>query len=133
MSPSPSFPWLQPNPDALLDEVVSEIGPEEHAVARETIALTFLAVLQSLPPRQRAVLLARDVYQWSAKETAAMLDTSVAAVNSALQRARSIMRKAEAGGSTVDTTREERELLDRFMAVHERGDAAGSSAWPLAT
>ena len=118
------LPWLQPYPDALLDEIAHDMGPEERAVGRETIALTFLAMLQSLPPRQRAVLLARDVYHWSAKEAAAMLDTSVEAANSALQRARSIMRAVETSGSNSASSREERELLERFVDVHERGDAS---------
>ena len=118
------LPWLQPYPDALLDEAASETGPEERVVERETIALTFLAMLQSLPPRQRAVLLARDVYNWSAKEAAAMLDTSLAAANSALQRARAVMRTTETLEPASTTSREERELLERFVAVHERGDAS---------
>lgn len=118
------LPWLQPYPDALLDEIATDMGPEERAVGRETIALTFLAMLQSLPPRQRAVLLARDVYHWSAKEAAEMLDTSVAAANSALQRARSVMRTAATVQPTSTTNREERELLERFVAVHESGDAS---------
>jgi RNA polymerase sigma-70 factor (TIGR02960 family) len=76
-------PWIQPYADSLLDDTV----------ARETIELAFLAVIQLLPPRQRAVVIARDVMGWSAAETSELLDTSVAAVNSALQRAHATLRR----------------------------------------
>ena len=87
-------PWLQPYPDALLDEVApSDDQPDAVVVERETIELTFLAAMQVLPPRQRAALVARDVLGWPAIETANLLDTSVAAANSALQRARATMQE----------------------------------------
>ena len=87
-------PWLQPYPDRLLDEVApSDAEPDAVVVARETIELTFLAVIQLLPPQQRAVLILRDVLDWSAAEAAALLDTTVAAANSALQRARATLRE----------------------------------------
>jgi len=87
-------PWLQPYPDRLLDELApSDTQPDAVVVARETIGLTYLAVIQLLPPRQRAVLILRDVLDWSAAETAAMLEMSVAAANSALQRARATLRR----------------------------------------
>jgi predicted RNA polymerase sigma factor len=77
-------PWLQPFPDHLLDEVApSEEQPEAVVVARETIELTYIALIQLLPPRQRAALILRDVLGWSAAETAAVLDASVAAANAA--------------------------------------------------
>src|SRR5215204_5414285 len=73
-------PWLQPYPDRLLDEIAPpEDEPDAVVVARETIALAYVAVIQLLPPRQRAVLILRDVLEWSAKETADMLGISVAA------------------------------------------------------
>ena len=126
-------PWLQPYPDALLDEMApSDEQPDAVVVERETIELTFLAAMQVLPPRQRAALVARDVLGWPASETATLLDTSVAAANSALQRARATMqehlpaRRAEwSAGAPTD---EERALLDRFIDAHERCDAAAAIA-----
>jgi RNA polymerase sigma-70 factor (ECF subfamily) len=110
---SPSdLPWLQPYPDRLLDEEIIE---------RETIELAFLAVIQLLPPRQRAVLIMRDVLDWPAEQTAEQLDLSVAAVNSALQRARATVRD-KLPESTRDASETERELLDGFIDAHERGD-----------
>jgi RNA polymerase sigma-70 factor, ECF subfamily len=122
--------WLQPYPDELLDGVAAgEDEPETQVVARETIELAFIAAIQVLPPRQRAVLIARDVLGWSAAESAALLDISVAAANSALQRARATLQRhlprhrleweADTGQS-----REERELLRRYMEATDRGDAA---------
>jgi RNA polymerase sigma-70 factor, ECF subfamily len=82
--PVAEVPWLQPYPDQLLDGVApSDEEPEAEVVARETIELAFIAAIQLLPPRQRVVLIAGDVLGWSAAESAALLDVSVAAVNSA--------------------------------------------------
>jgi RNA polymerase sigma-70 factor (TIGR02960 family) len=124
-------PWLQPYPDALLDEIPSsEEGPDAVVVARETIELAFLAVIQLLPPRQRAAVILRDVLGWSAAETAAVLEISVPAANSALQRARaSLDEKAPARDvAAAEPTEEERALLAGFIDAHERGDAAASLA-----
>jgi len=87
-------PWLQPYPDRLLDEAAAS-GDEPGAavIERETIELAFVAALQVLPPRQRAALIARDVLGWPASQTAVLLEMSVAAANSALQRARATMRE----------------------------------------
>ena len=86
------IPWLQPYPDRLLDEVAPRVDePDAVVVARETIELGFLALIQILPARQRAVLILRDVLEFSAQETADALETSVASVNSALQRARATL------------------------------------------
>jgi RNA polymerase sigma-70 factor (TIGR02960 family) len=126
-------PWLQPYPDRLLDEVAPrEDEPDAVVVARETIELTFIAVIQTLPPRQRAVLILRDVLEWSARETAALLEMSVAAANSALQRARQTVQELlpskRLERSAADLTEQERGLLQGFIDAHERGDAAAAAA-----
>lgn len=123
------IPWLQPYPDRMLDHATPETDdPAVRAVSRETIALGFLTALQALPPRQRAVLIARDVHGWSAHDAAQMLDTTVPAANSALQRARATMRQYELAGSTSGSTVEEQQLLDRFVHAHEAGDAEAAIA-----
>src|SRR3954447_10243485 len=125
------MPWLQPYPDRLLDEVApTNEEPDAQLVARETIELAFLAVIQLLPPRQRAVLIMRDVLEWSAQETADALDTSVASVNSALQRAKATLREQPEqrfAQRTTEPTPEELELLHRFIDAHERSDFAGQA------
>ncbi len=112
----------------MLDEVApSDEQPDAVVVERETIELAFLAAMQVLPPKQRAALIARDVLGWPAVETASMLDTSVAAANSALQRARATMQEHlpshRSEWSAPEPSSEERALLDRFIDAHERGDA----------
>jgi len=124
-------PWLQPYPDRLLDEIVpteEHDQPDSVVVERETIELVFLAALQLLPPRQRAALIARDVLGWSALDTAALLETTVPAANSALQRARATMQQhlpaRRAEWSAGDPTAQEKALLGQFIDAHERGDVA---------
>jgi RNA polymerase sigma-70 factor (ECF subfamily) len=123
--------WLQPYPDALLDELAgSEDGADATVVDRETIELAFLVAIQHQAPLPRAVLILRDVLDCSAKETAELLETTVASVNSALQRARASMREhlpeqrlEWAPGS--DPTAAERDLLDRYVAFTEQADTRG--------
>ncbi|HEY1822215.1 MAG TPA: RNA polymerase subunit sigma-70 [Trebonia sp.] len=122
-------PWLQPCPDALLD-VAGE--PEGAAILRETVELAYLAVIQLLPARQRAVLLLRDVQGYSAAETASILDLSVAAVTSALQRARvtiaSRVAARDADWSPSGITEADRALLTAFIEAHERQDPVAALA-----
>jgi RNA polymerase sigma-70 factor (ECF subfamily) len=118
--PPAELPWLEPYPDRLLDEVV----------ARETIELAFIAAIQHLPPRQRAVLIVRDVLGWRAKDAADLLELSVAAANSALQRARATLRdrlgdRDEWAGAP---SAQERELLRRYVDAHDRADADALAA-----
>ena len=122
-------PWITPYPDRLLDEIAPpEDEPDAVVVTRETIELAFLAALQVLPPRQRATLIARDVLGWPASETASALDTTVASVNSALQRARATLQAhmpaQRSEWSAGEPSDEERALLASFIEAHERGDAA---------
>jgi RNA polymerase sigma-70 factor (TIGR02960 family) len=125
------IPWLHPYPDHLLDEVApTEEQPDAKVVAKETIELSYLAVIQLLPPRQRAVLILRDVLDWSASETASLLEMSVAAANSALQRARATLLERlparDLAQSAADPS--ERELLDRLVDAHERADVDAAVA-----
>jgi RNA polymerase sigma-70 factor (ECF subfamily) len=125
--------WLEPYPDTLLDEVVpADDAPDEEVVGRETIELAFLIALQVLPPRQRAALILRDVLGHPATETASLLDTSVAAANSALQRARATMAEHlpshRLDWSAREPSAEERDLLARFIDAHQRCDAEAALA-----
>src|SRR4029079_3451941 len=90
--------WLQPYPDRLLSELASSDDPAAEIVARETIELTFIAALQLLTPRQRAVLLVRDVLGWSAAEGASLFGMTVVSVNSALQRSRATVQRNRPSG-----------------------------------
>jgi RNA polymerase sigma-70 factor, ECF subfamily len=123
-----AMPWVQPYPDSLLDELAAgQPGPEAVAVSRETISLAFLAAIQLLPPRQRAVLILRDVVSWPAAEVAELLDMSVPAVNSALQRARTTLRDQWPDGRldwapAAEPDPGQRRLLQRFIAAHEQAD-----------
>jgi RNA polymerase sigma-70 factor, ECF subfamily len=132
--PPADLPWLQPYPDRLLEGTASaDAEPDAAVVARETIELAFLAAIQHLKPRQRAVLILRDVLAWPARDTAVLLDASVDSVHSMLRRARSMLkrhlpaRRLEwAAGS--DPTEQERSLLRRYMDAHDRADVAALAA-----
>ncbi|GAA5134456.1 RNA polymerase subunit sigma-70 [Pseudonocardia adelaidensis] len=119
--------WLQPFPDRLLEQAAPpDAEPDAAVVARETIELAFLVAVQHLPPRQRAVLMLRDVLGWSAAESAAVLGASVASVNSALQRARATLRehlpRRRSDWSPAGPSEEERSVLRRFVDACERAD-----------
>jgi len=117
----PEVTWIQPIPDPL----VSGAGdPAEVAVARETIRLAFVAALQHLPPRQRAVLILSEVLRWQASEVAELLETSVASVNSALQRARATIASNDVSAATTPAELDEadRELLGRYVQAFEAYD-----------
>ena len=133
-SPPVDLPWLQPYPDRLLEPAApTEDEPDAAAVARETIELAFIAAIQHLPPRQRAVLILRDVLGWSAKDAAALIDASVNSVNSALQRARATLRRQLGERRTewarsAEPSAEEHELLRKYVDAHERADADALAA-----
>ncbi len=128
-SPPADLPWLQPYPDRLLEPAApAKEEPDSVAVARETIELAFIAAIQHLPPRQRAVLILRDVLGWSAKDSAALVESSVGSVNSALQRARATLRehlgeRRSEWSLSSEPSEEELELLRRYVDAHERADA----------
>jgi RNA polymerase sigma-70 factor, ECF subfamily len=123
------LPWLSPYPDRLLDAPApTDAEPEAVVTAKETIELAFLAAIQRLPSRQRAVLILRDVLDWSAKDTAAALDMSPPAVNSALQRAHATLGEhlsVGRGAWTSSSDATEKALLQRLITAWERSDTAG--------
>jgi len=115
-------PWLDPVPDTWFDLADNEPGPEARYEAKESIQLAFVAALQQLPGRQRAVLLLCDVLGWSAPEVAEMLDMSVTATHSALQRARtSIGRRLDSRSARLSPAAE-RVLVEAYVRAWERGD-----------
>ena len=113
--------WLEPIPEQL---VAPERDPADVTVERESIRLALMAALQHLPPRQRAVLILREVLRWEASEVAQLLDTSVASVNSALQRARATLARSNLSASEPAPRLSEgdRAMLERYVAAFERYD-----------
>jgi RNA polymerase sigma-70 factor (ECF subfamily) len=125
-APPLDVPWLQPYPDRLLEAPASpDAEPEAVVTAKETIELAFLAAIQRLPARQRAVLILRDVLDWSAKSTAASMDMTQAAVNSALQRAHATLAghlPSDRAAWTSAPNADERAVLSKLVAAWERAD-----------
>lgn len=118
--PSPESDWIWPAPDGLI--TTDGADPADIAAHRETVRLAFIAALQLLPPRQRAILILRDVLAWSANEVADLLDTTPIAVNSGLQRARETISASVPDENAPSTGAEEAGLLDRYVEAFERFD-----------
>ncbi len=122
LTSQPEVPWLEPIPDALVGNDPSD--PATVVTERESIRLAFIAALQHLPPRQRAVLILRDVLRWRAAEVAELLGMTTVAVNSALQRARAQLGQVQPSPDDVvaPPTPEQRQLLERYVAAFESYD-----------
>jgi len=118
----PEVPWLEPVPDAMLGSDPTD--PASIVSSRESIRLAFIAALQHLPPRQRAVLILRDVLRWKASEVAELLDMTTAAVNSSLQRAHAQMKQVSPTEDDVvePVSADQRELLERYVAAFQDYD-----------
>jgi RNA polymerase sigma-70 factor (ECF subfamily) len=121
-APFPEATWIEPVPDGRVLPAGGD--PAEQAVSRETVRLAFVAALQHLPPRQRAVLILREVLRWKASEVAELLDTTVASVNSALQRARSTLAAGNLAATDTPQPMDDaqRALLGRYVDAFERYD-----------
>ncbi len=116
----PELPWVTPVADAKVIDPATD--PAEVAMQKESIRLAFVTALQHLPARQRAALVLCDVLSWSAADTAELLDTTVAAVNSALQRARATLAQLPAGGKPRPLDSDTAELVERYVDAFERYD-----------
>lgn len=118
--------WLEPIPDARA--IPDDVDPSERAVLRQSIRLAFVAALQGLPPKQRAVLLLAEVLGLSAAEVAEQLELSVASVNSALQRARATLAKRDLGEARASLSPEQASLVERYVTAFERYDTDALTA-----
>ncbi|MFF6951647.1 sigma-70 family RNA polymerase sigma factor [Streptomyces iakyrus] len=130
LSPRPDNTWLEPMPDARVLPTTGD--PAEAAIAKESVRLAFMAALQKLPAKQRAVLILREVLAWKASEVAELLDTSVASVNSALQRARATLAERQEPGAEAAVSdpldEDQQKLLDRYVAAFEGYDMTALTA-----
>ncbi|MFJ7291945.1 sigma-70 family RNA polymerase sigma factor [Streptomyces collinus] len=130
LSPRPDNTWLEPMPDARVLPTTGD--PAEAAIAKESVRLAFMAALQQLPAKQRAVLILREVLAWKASEVAELLDTSVASVNSALQRARATLAERQEPGAEAAVSdpldEDQQKLLDRYVAAFEGYDMTALTA-----
>ena len=130
--PAPDVAWLEPYPDLDLDGIADDApNPEARYASREAVQLAFVAAIQQLPPRQRAVLLLCDVLGWSALEAATLLDRSTASINSALQRARETLAKRYPNGRPTLAPRPnpaQQQLLARYLRAWEELDADSFAA-----
>ncbi|MFF5843563.1 sigma-70 family RNA polymerase sigma factor [Streptomyces massasporeus] len=130
LSPRPDNTWLEPMPDARVLPTTHD--PAEAAVAKESVRLAFMAALQQLPAKQRAVLILREVLAWKASEVAELLDTSVASVNSALQRARATLAERQEPGAEAAVSdpldEDQQKLLERYVAAFEGYDMTALTA-----
>ena len=120
--------WVEPIPDAAALPAAEDSDPEERLLLRESIRLAFVAALQYLPPRQRAVLLLTQVLNWSAAETAESLGMTVAAVNAALQRARATLATRNPAVVPRALSAEQQELVRRYAEAFEKYDVAALTA-----
>ncbi|MZF90527.1 sigma-70 family RNA polymerase sigma factor [Streptomyces sp. SID5643] len=124
LTPRPDNTWLEPMPDARVLPTTGD--PAEAAIAKESVRLAFMAALQKLPAKQRAVLILREVLAWKASEVAELLNTSVASVNSALQRARATLAERQEPGAEAAVSdpldEDQQKLLDRYVAAFEGYD-----------
>ena len=130
LSPRPDNTWLEPMPDSRVLPTTDD--PAEAAVAKESVRLAFMAALQQLPAKQRAVLILREVLAWKASEVAELLGTTVASVNSALQRARATLAEQRQPGSDAVASdpldEEQQKLLERYVAAFEGYDMTALTA-----
>jgi RNA polymerase sigma-70 factor (ECF subfamily) len=118
--PRPETTWIGPAPDSMV--LPPDGDPAERAVSRESVRLAFIAALQHLAPRPRAVLILRDVLRWRAAEVAVLLDTSVDAVNSALRRARATLAVIDRDSAASQPAAAERQVLAAYIDAFERHD-----------